>query len=474
MELKLKKNTRIVCTLGPASDDKHILVQMLNAGMNVARLNFSHGSYEHMEKILRNLKSACEKTGRRVAIMQDLQGPKIRVGDLPEEGLKLKRGQIVTLVTGRKTAKEGHIPVPYSHLHNDVKRNDVILLDDGYLELVVISKEGHEINCRVKTGGILKSNKGFNCPTASLHAKALTKKDLEDLDFGLKQGIHYVSLSFVKSAKDIETLRAEILKRGHPEVKIIAKIERHEALGNLEAIVKAADGIMVARGDLGLEIPAEKVPIVQKEIVHLGLLYGKPTIIATQILESMIKNPRATRAEISDAANAIFDHADAFMLSGETSVGKYPIHAVNTLAKVAHAVEKEILEKNHLLNYAHLEEDSPMSDSICLSTAILAEEIKAKVIVIITKTGYTARQIMKHRPQIPVVAITYNETVACQLKLVWGMNNVLVTDKPILTDRIADKIVPQMIAERNLVRPGQKIVIVNAGPKNNFISATML
>ncbi len=472
--MKLKKNTKIVCTLGPASDSKKIIEQMLKAGMNVARLNFSHGSYDHMKKICQNLRAASKKTGHKVAIMQDLQGPKIRVGQLPEQGLTLKRGQIVTLVTGRKTTKAGNIPVPYPNLHKDVKRNDIILLDDGYLELIVQQKNGREINCRVKTGGILKTNKGINCPTASLRAKAITKKDLEDLDFGLQQGVDYVSLSFVKSAKDIQTLRAELVKRGHSEVQIIAKIERHEALQNLESIVKAADGIMVARGDLGLEIPAERVPIAQKEIVRLGLIHGKPTIIATQILESMINNPRATRAEISDAATAIFDHADAFMLSGETSVGKYPLRAVSTLAKVAHAVEKELQEKEHLLTYSHKDELTMVSDAISLSAAMLAEDIKAKAIVVITKSGYTARQVMKHRPNIPVVAITYDPKIECQLKLVWGINHVAITNTEIKTDRLADKIVPRVLSKLKLAKKGQELVIVNASHQNNFISTIII
>jgi pyruvate kinase len=470
----LKKNTRIVCTLGPASDSQEIIEQMLNAGMNVARLNFSHGSYDHMKKICRNLRAASKKTGQKVAIMQDLQGPKIRVGKMPDEGLELKRAQNVTLITGRKTAKEGVVPVPYPNLHKDVKRDDIILLDDGYLELVVTHKTGREIHCRVKTGGLLKTNKGINCPTASLRAKAITRKDLADLTFGLKQGIDYVSLSFVKSAKDIKALRAELIKRGHPHIQIIAKVERHEALNNLEGIVKAADAIMVARGDLGLEIPAERVPIAQKEIVRLGLIHGKPTIIATQILESMINNPRATRAEVSDAATAIFDHADAFMLSGETSVGKYPVRAVSTLAKVAHAVEKELQQKEHLLTLPHQEENAPVSDAISLSAALLAEDVKAKAIIVITKSGYTAHQVMKYRPSIPTLAITYNDKIACQLKLVWGMNNVHVSKTRIKTDRMADKLIPGIVKKSKIAKKGDLVVIVNAGRKNNFISTTVV
>lgn len=467
------KNTKIVCTLGPSSDSVSVLARMIEAGMNVARLNFSHGSYEHMGKIVGNIREASRVTGKPVALLQDLQGPKIRVGDLPKEGIPLGHGETIILSTDGKPFP-AHIPIQYRQLHRDVKVGDSILLDDGYMEVMVTRVQGEHIFCTVKTGGILKSHKGINCPTASISAKTITPKDIEDLKFGLKMGIDYLALSFVKSAEDIEELRRLLVQHHHPEVQIIAKIERHEAIKNLKAIAQAADGLMVARGDLGIEIAAEQVPIVQKEIVRYGLLYGKPVIIATQILESMIQNPRATRAEISDAATAIFDHADAFMLSGETSVGKYPVQAVRTLSKVAHATEHELRKKEYLLVNPFHNVDMPISDATCCNAARIAEDIRAEAIVVITKGGYTARQITKHRPRTPIIAVTHDERVKRQLELVWGINIILLTKQHLGSDLTAARALQNLLKKNNLVESGKEVVIVNAGKRNNFITTVVL
>ncbi|KKR24421.1 MAG: pyruvate kinase, pyruvate kinase, partial [Candidatus Peregrinibacteria bacterium GW2011_GWE2_39_6] len=282
----MKRKTKIVCTLGPSTDSVTEIERLLEAGMNVARLNFSHGSYEYMEKILKNLKEACLKTGKSVAILQDLQGPKIRLGKLPEKGIPVKRGEIIILSTDGKSFNPlagKMIPVQYRSLHKDVKSKDLILIDDGYIEVQVQKIVERKIYCKVKTSGVLKSHKGVNCPTASIKAASITAKDLADLKFGLKNEIDYVALSFVRKAEDIENLRKKLIENNHQHVQIIAKIERHEAVKNLKEIAKASDGLMVARGDLGIEIPAEQVPIVQKEIVRIGRILGKPVIIATQI-----------------------------------------------------------------------------------------------------------------------------------------------------------------------------------------------
>lgn len=470
----MKKKTKIVCTLGPASDSVTVLKRMIDAGMNVARLNFSHGSYDHMTNIVHHLKQASKKQGKTVALLQDLQGPKIRLGKLPEEGVRVTTGQTILLSTGVKAFSAQPIPqfpVQYKNLHRDVKVGDRILIDDGYMEVIVLSVKGKTIRTKVRTGGLMKSHKGINCPTATIQAETLTPKDKADLTFGLQLGIDYVALSFVKSAQDIHELRELLKKRGHPEVKIIAKIERHEAVENLEEIAKASDGLMVARGDLGIEIPAEQVPIVQKEIVQLGLIHAKPVIIATQILESMIQNPRATRAEISDAATAIFDHADAFMLSAETSVGKYPIHAVQTLCKVAERTEQELQKKDKLLLNHRFKEDMPITDATCYSAALLAKHINADAIVILTRTGYTARQILKHRPNTPALTITPNEAVKKRLQLVWGTDEIVVWNKKIDSAAVAVKEVPKLLKKAKLVKKNQELVIVNAtaGKGQNFI-----
>jgi pyruvate kinase len=473
----MKKNTKIVCTLGPASDDVTVLERMMCAGMNVVRLNFSHGTHDHMKALIRNIRKASDHCKKPVALLQDLQGPKIRVGDLPGEGIEIKKGSTIILSTRDKTFKKGPpsiFPVQYKHLHKDVKKNDLILLDDGYMELKVERVKSEHIFCTVRVGGTLKSHKGINCPTATISAQTITSKDKKDLAFGLKQNIDYVALSFVKSAQDILDLRALLKKAGKSHVKIIAKIERHEAVENLESIAAATDALMVARGDLGIEIPAEQVPIVQKEILHWGLLYGKPVIIATQVLESMIHNPRATRAEVSDAATAVFEHADAIMLSAETSVGKYPVKAVRTLAKVAHATEKEIKKKEFLLHNHLFKEDMPITDATCYNAAVLAQQIEANVIVVLTKTGYTAQQIMKHRTNTPVIAITHDPRVARQLQLVWGLNIILLTKKTLGTESDAPKKVQQLLTKNQLCKSGHELVIVNAGKRNNFISTVVL
>jgi pyruvate kinase len=469
----MKKHTKIVCTLGPSSDSISELEKMMSAGMNIARLNFSHGNYDHMKRIIANVRSASKKTDKTVAILQDLQGPKIRLGKLPDGGVPIKRGETIILVPGGKTYSESPqktFPVQYKNLHKDVKAGDTVLLDDGYYEVKIERKKGNQLYCKVKSSGVLKSNKGINCPTASITAKTITAKDKKDLEFGLKQGIDYVALSFVKSAKDINELRSLLKKHGHPNVKIIAKIERHEAVKNLEEIAQATDGLMVARGDLGIEIPAERVPIVQKEIVRLGLLYARPVIIATQILESMIENPRATRAEVSDAATAIFDHADAFMLSAETSVGKYPVRAVRTLAKVAHAVESELAQNEHLLDNHLFASNMHITDATCYNAALLAEQINANLIVVITKSGYTARQIQKHRPKTRTIALTYNDAVRRQLQLIWGLNDTFVIDKKIKSERDAAEMVPKLLKAIKSTKKDQELVVVNAGRRNNFIT----
>ncbi|EKD93835.1 MAG: hypothetical protein ACD_28C00048G0005 [uncultured bacterium] len=473
----MSKKTKIVCTLGPSSDSVTILAQMIDAGMNVARLNFSHGSYDHMKHIIGNVRKASQKTSKPVALLQDLQGPKIRLGTLPETGIPVKKGETILLSTDPELKTHSQynvIPVQYAQLHEDVKVGDALLIDDGYLEVKIIKKEGKNLFCSAKTSWILKSHKGINCPTASIRAKTITAKDWADLDFGLKQGIDYVALSFVKSAQDIEELRGKLHKKGHPEVKIIAKIERHEAVKNLEAIAKASDGLMVARGDLGIEIPAEQVPIVQKEMVHLGLKYGKPVIIATQILESMIQNPRATRAEISDAATAIFDHADAFMLSGETSTGKYPLRAVQTLAKVAHAVEKELEKKSYLLSQPRSLNQKPLTDATCTNAALLAEEIGAEALVVFTQSGYTAEQIMKHRPRTPVVAVTPNPTTFRQLQLVWGIHEIIFSKTTPTNETAFLKTLVPILKEKWGLKSGNEIVWVNAQKGQSFIRTIVL
>lgn len=462
----MDKRTKIVCTIGPASSSVKTLSELIKSGMNAARLNFSHGSHADQLEIINNLRLAEKKTGKTVSIIQDLQGPKIRLGNLPAEGVNLEKNQLFILSTSINhfTQNSGliYIPVQYKNLHHDVNKKDIILIEDGLFRCQVIAKSGQEIKVKALTKGILKTHKGLNVSTASISADPLTKKDLIDLKFGLKNQVDYVALSFVRKASDITRLR-KLIKKAGSEAKIIAKIERHEALKNLHEITAATDAIMVARGDLGVEVPAEEVPIHQKEMVRLANKMGKPVIIATEMLQSMIEKPRATRAEISDAANAVFDHADALMLSNETAVGKFPLEAVQTLNKVSLNIE-EYQDKHHFTRLGYHEENALDSEEICYHATDLAKRTKASLIIAISRNGYTAKQISKQRTFTEMVVITPSNQVKRELQLVWGINKIIVS-KINSIDQIL-----KLIQNNYPIKKSGKIVIVsNASDKNRQI-----
>lgn len=453
------KNTKIVCTLGPSSDSITEITNLVKSGMNVARLNFSHGSYEHHAKLIDNIRRIEKLTGKRIGILQDLQGPKIRLGILPTEGIKIKKNEIVIL-TANKNTNAHFVRIQYKNLVKDVKPNDLILIADGMIELKVLKTVKDKIFCKTKIPGILKSNQGINVPTASISRNTITSKDKKDLQFGLKHKVDFIALSFVKSAKDIHALKKLIKAYSDPSANtpIIAKIERHEAVTNLKEIIQAADAVMVARGDLGVDIPPEQVPIVQKRIIALANKFAKPVITATEVLNSMVTSPRATRAEVSDAANAIFDHTDAIMLSNETSIGKYPAKATATLSKVAEVVEQE-LEKYEELKTESLSQHASQTCATCTNACEIASETNADFIVVVSETGYTARQIAKHRHSTPIIIITNKEKTARELTLVWGLNTIIV-DKSL--DKSKNKIdrVIQLLKAQKIARKGKKIVIV--------------
>lgn len=464
----MENRTKIICTIGPSSEEKSVLKKMIAAGMDCVRLNFSHGSYSQFTKIIKNAREVAAESGREIAIIQDLQGPKIRTGEVPNGAVEIKRGQKVVLATVKAP---NTIPVQYKNLPHDVKSGDIILIDDGLIELRVekVNPAKTQITCVAHTNGVIKNHKGINAPSASISANPLTPKDKEDLKFGLAHGVDYVALSFVRSAKDIVELRRLM---GKSYTKIIAKIERHEAIKNLEEIVKASDAVMVARGDLGVEIPAEQVPIHQKKIIHMCNVYGKPVIVATQMLNSMVENPRPTRAEISDAATAIFDHADAFMLSNETATGKYPVEATRTLAKVAGAVEKDLKIHEHLLNLKRTE-NMPITNATCLNATKLAHDVHAKFIVAATHTGYTVAEITKYRPLIPIIVFTSLVHTARQMSLMWGVTHTFVQfihlDNPLPQ-------IKKALLEKKLVKSGDDIVVCNAGfgKKEKLITTTTI
>lgn len=465
------KNTKIVATLGPASDTLKDIVSLIQAGMDVARLNFSHGTYEHHAKLINTIKKAEKKTGRTIAIMQDLQGPKIRLGELPKEGIKLRKGEEVFItiskVVGSKSADEIIVPIQYKKIVKDLKKNETILINDGLIELKATKITKNGVYCKVMIEGTIKTRNGVHLPNSSISAKTITPKDKKDLEFGLKHDVDFVALSFVKNKKDIEDLR-KMIKKAKKKTRIIAKIERHEAIKYLKEIIRSADGVMVARGDLGTDIPAEQVPIVQKRMMRLANKFGKPIITATQVLSSMVKKSRATRAEISDAANAVFDHTDAIMLSNETAVGKYPVKAVTTLSKVARAVEKE-MQKHEELIEQHVPKRISALNATCLNACELAVDSKATHIAIYTNHGFTARHIAKHRLYIPMIVITPDKKAARQLNLVWGIDDIIIKK----IDGKGDKSqkVFQLLKKNKIVKKGDKVVAVcHASQQESTIS----
>jgi pyruvate kinase len=464
------KKTKIVCTLGPSTEDIEVIRQLVEAGMNCARLNFSHGTYDQFEKIINNIRKVSKDTGQPIAIIQDLQGPKIRIGDLPREGVKVKKGETITIYDGDAYLENGeqrYIPIQYKKFTKDVKKGDTVMIDDGRVELKVIAINiaCTKVECQVITDGILFSRKGVNAPNTKLSVEAMTEKDHDDLRFGLEMNVDYVALSFVRTPEDITSLR-KIINKSDRKIQIIAKIERPEAMENLVEIVKEADAIMVARGDLGLEIPASRVPIAQKLIIKEANRQAKPVITATHVLNSMVESPVPTRAEVSDAANAIFDHTDAIMLSNETAVGKYPIEATKVLSNVATEIEEEI-EKHGLR--ANRNFTDSLYSAVCLNAVELSEDIQAKYVIALTNHGYTAKQMAERRPKTKIIVFTPEPKTRNQLALVWGLNDIYC-EKVDFKNPIP-KIKAKLEEERR-IQEGDEVVVCNSvkGSKERFIS----
>lgn len=427
--------TKIVCTIGPSSESEEVLEQLVNEGMSVARLNFSHGSIpEHKIKIDR-IKKVREKLKRPVAIMFDTKGPEIRLGNLKDDMEPyLNVDDEYILTTEDITGDEKIASITYKELPKDIKKGDSILIDDGLIELKVESVAGDEIHTKVVNGGFIKSKKGVNVPNVKLRLPSLTEKDVADLKFGVKEDIDFVAASFVRTKEDVLNIRSVLESEGMYNIQIISKIENKEGLENIDAIIEVSDGIMVARGDLGVEIPTEEVPIVQKEIIKKCNLKGKPVITATQMLDSMIRNPRPTRAEANDVANAVLDGSDAIMLSGETASGAYPVEAVKTMAKIARAMEGSI-DYDELLREKILMNDRNITNSIGKSTCQIAADINADAIITATTSGGTSRAIAKFRPKNQIIAVTTDEKVRRQLSLSWGVE-ALLSEKIFSTDEV--------------------------------------
>jgi len=456
--------TKIVCTLGPSSRSEETLVRLIRSGMDVVRLNFSHGTYDDHLTALSSIQKATQKTGGHVTVIQDLQGPKIRIGELGVPSVELTPGARFTITTKPILGSINMVPTGYADLPGDVRPGDPILLDDGKIKLRVVTVNDTDVVCEVIVGGVLASRKGINLPGVAVSTPSLTEKDVRDLEFGIEHDIDYVALSFVRTADDIRALRAAIVQRiGKGRfLPVIAKIEKPQAVANIDTIIAEADGIMVARGDLGVELPPEDVPVVQKMIIKKCNREGKLVIIATQMLESMIGNPSPTRAEVSDVANAVIDGGDALMLSGETSVGKYPVEAVQIMERIIQRVESEHIGPAHALESAFGGVES-RHDALGRAACVLAEQMNAAAIVAVTRSGETARVVSRYRPRTSIVAITDRTEILRRLNLIWGIHGMLIERLNDDSDTTLQKI-QESLVKSGLVQRGQYVVLLAGQP----------
>jgi pyruvate kinase len=454
------RKTKIVCTLGPATSSEDMISRLVKAGMNIVRLNFSHGTHETHLQMIKAIRKISSQLGKPIPILQDLQGPKLRVGKMNQGSIKLKKGKSIAITTADVMGDENIISSTYEHLLTDVKIGDTILLDDGLIQLKVKEKKSSQLICQILEGGILSDHKGINLPGISISQPSLTEKDKMDLYFGIENDVDIVAISFVRSPQDILDVK-KIIHEHEKEIMVIAKLEKPEAIRHLEQIIDVSDGVMIARGDLGVELPLQKVPSLQKKIIRMAVQKGKPVITATQMLESMRHCSRPTRAEVSDVANAIFDGTDAVMLSAETATGSYPIETVKMMAKIIIEAEQA---SDHILapHLSPSEKSQSIADAISHSACETAEYLKVKAIVAFTKSGFTARMVSKYRPQIQVIAFSPSELVQRQLNLSWG---VCPLKMPFLNS--TDEIIQQtekILVEKKLVKTGERIVILLGAP----------
>jgi pyruvate kinase len=465
------KKTKIVATLGPASSGKDTLRQMMLAGLNVCRLNFSHGAYADHEACVTTIRELNEELGLNVAILADLQGPKIRTNDMENNGVLLVVGSEIKVLVEKVIGNAERFSINYPKLPQDVSVGERILLDDGKIMLEVLeTNKTTEIRCKIIQGGILSSKKGVNFPNTKISLPSLTEKDQEDLEFALDQEVDWIGLSFVRSAKDIIELKQRIAKRG-AKAKVIAKIEKPEALENIDDIIEESDGLMVARGDLGVEIPFQNVPLIQKMLIKKCVRKAKPIIVATQMMESMISSMSPTRAEVNDVANAVLDGTDAVMLSGETSVGQYPVEVIKTMSNII----KEMETHGGIYNKEELPERDQVrfiSDSICFNACRLSQRVAAKAIITMSFSGYTAYKIASQRPNTDIFVFTSNRSILTQLNLVWGVK-AFYYNKHISTDHtIAD--IKYIMKTEGYLAQGDLVINIASIPLEDMGGSNML
>ncbi len=466
--MNIGKKTKIVCTIGPATESVEKLTSLVNAGMNVMRLNFSHGDFAEHQNRVDNLKKVRATTGKTVAVLQDLSGPKIRIGEFEGGVAILKVGQTFTLTTEPMMGNDKKVFINYPLLPKEVKVGGYILLHDGKKKLQITAIKGNEVVTKVIVGGEIKNKRGVNLPGAYLSISSITEKDKKDIEFGIKNKVDFVAISFVRRPSDIVELR-EILKNAKSKAKIIAKIETPEALENIDEIINLTDAIMVARGDLAVEIPVEEVPLVQKMLIQKCNALGKPVITATQMLESMIKSPVPTRAEVSDVANAIIDGTDAIMLSEETTLGDYPLEAVEMMTRVALRVEKDIYTNENIAEY---DNSHGVTDVVSRSAVLASHELEARFLVALTASGRTARMVARYHPAERIIALTFSDVVANQLALSFGCYPIIIP-KLSNTDEIMP-LVKKIALKEKLAVKGDKVVILTGMPFGQMKETNMV
>ncbi|AGK98061.1 pyruvate kinase [Clostridium pasteurianum] len=466
------QKTKMIFTIGPASDTEETLEKLINIGMNVARLNFSHGTHESHKEKMDIIKRLREKLNKPVAIMLDIKGPKIRTHNFENDKVLIEKDNKFVFICGKELlGNKERCSVSYDQLYKDVKAGGMLLVDDGLLELRIDSVEGNEIHCTALNTGYIGSHKGINVPNVSIGLPAVTEKDKFDLIFGCGQEVDIVAASFIRKAEDVLDVRRILNENGGEKIQIIPKIETQEGVDNIDAIIKAADGIMIARGDMGVEIPLQRVPIIQKMIIQKCNKAGKPVITATQMLDSMIRNPRPTRAEASDIANAIFDGTDAIMLSGESASGDYPLEAAGTMSNIAKEAEANI-DYSDALNRRKESSISNVSNAISLAACNTAQELKVAAIITSTQTGHTARMVSKYRPECPIVAVTPSEKVARALSLNFGVK-AIVSNKLISTDELIEDAVKKSL-ESNYIKKGDLVIIAAGIPAGTTGTTNMM